>query len=467
MSDESFSAMYAFTGSWHYGPTVAEYYAGLHLEPASSTTTYARLTVLYTYTATGYLQQLSNALYPSQVFWTGNSEDAFGQVASENYGGGLISSTIAHSDPLGRITGISSTSGSTTLQGLSYQWDALGNLTSRSDSTTANGNQSEQFQYDLLNRLTSAQVTDSGGVQPAVTYGYDALGDITSKSDTGTYSYGGGAGPHAVTSISGAAGVSYAYDADGNMTNRNGTTITWNSLNLPTQITESSSNSSSFAYAPDKHRYYQSAEINGVAETTVYVGGYEAVTTGGVTTYRHHLMADGREVAEIDLSNSGSSVTEKVSYVLTDHLGSTDVVETTDGNNNVLGTAYMSFSAWGGRREPGTWLPPVGATETQADHAANRYGFTHQEMLDNVGLVHMNGRVYDPSLGRFLSVDPVFEFPTNTQSLNPYSYVLNNPLSMTDPTGYAISCIHTGQSTTCSGSIEVTGSHIAQQVSAT
>ncbi|HVA55080.1 MAG TPA: RHS repeat-associated core domain-containing protein [Gammaproteobacteria bacterium] len=51
--------------------------------------------------------------------------------------------------------------------------------------------------------------------------------------------------------------------------------------------------------------------------------------------------------------------------------------------------------------------------------------------------VHMNGRVYDPSLGRFLSVDPVFEFPTNMQSLNPYSYVLNNPLSMTDPTGYA------------------------------
>ena len=48
----------------------------------------------------------------------------------------------------------------------------------------------------------------------------------------------------------------------------------------------------------------------------------------------------------------------------------------------------------------------------------------------------MNGRVYDPNLGRVLSVDPVFQFPTNTQSLNHYSYVLNNPLSLTDPTGY-------------------------------
>lgn len=51
------------------------------------------------------------------------------------------------------------------------------------------------------------------------------------------------------------------------MVNRAGTTITWNSLNLPTQITESSSNSSTFSYAPDKHRYYQSAVINGVTET--------------------------------------------------------------------------------------------------------------------------------------------------------------------------------------------------------
>lgn len=309
-------------------------------------------------------------------------------------------------------------------------------------------------------------------MQPAVSYSYDALGDITYKSDTGTYSYGGGAGPHAVTSISGPAGGSYGYDADGNMINRNGTTIAWNSLNLPTQITQSGSNSSGFAYAPDKHRYYQSAVINGVTETTVYVGAFEAVTTGGVTKYRYHLSADSREVAEVDLSNSGSSVTEKISYILSDHLGSTDVVETTDVNGNMLSTTYMSFSAWGNRREPGTWLPPVGSTETQTDHNADRYGFTHQEMLDNVGIVHMNGRIYDPNLGRFLSVDPVFEFPTNTQSLNPYSYVLNNPLSMTDPTGYVADSCGTGQtscpdsspqsqSTTVHVSYTPTGSHIA------
>ena len=143
-----------------------------------------------------------------------------------------------------------------------------------------------------------------------------------------------------------------------------------------------------------------------------------------------------------------------MSYVLTDHLGSTDVVETTDPSGTMLSTAQMIFSAWGGRREPTTWLPPVGSAEALADHDADRYGFTHQEMLDNVNLIHMNGRVYDPNLGRFLSVDPVFEFPTNTQSLNPYSYVLNNPLSMTDPTGYVVNACNAGQ-TTCSTSESV------------
>ncbi|KOO60056.1 hypothetical protein WH43_00045 [Rheinheimera sp. KL1] len=48
----------------------------------------------------------------------------------------------------------------------------------------------------------------------------------------------------------------------------------------------------------------------------------------------------------------------------------------------------------------------------------------------------MNGRAYDYNLGRFLSVDPVIQSPGNSQSLNPYSYIMNNPLAGTDPTGY-------------------------------
>ncbi|HET9034086.1 MAG TPA: RHS repeat-associated core domain-containing protein [Dokdonella sp.] len=69
-------------------------------------------------------------------------------------------------------------------------------------------------------------------------------------------------------------------------------------------------------------------------------------------------------------------------------------------------------------------------------------GFTGHQHVDDVRLIHMNGRVYDYELGRFLSVDPVIQFPTSTQSMNPYSYIMNNPLSGRDPTGYA-ACLST------------------------
>ena len=51
-------------------------------------------------------------------------------------------------------------------------------------------------------------------------------------------------------------------------------------------------------------------------------------------------------------------------------------------------------------------------------------------------VIHMNGRIYDPYLGRMLQADPFIQFPTNTQSYNRYSYVLNNPFAYTDPSGY-------------------------------
>jgi len=66
-------------------------------------------------------------------------------------------------------------------------------------------------------------------------------------------------------------------------------------------------------------------------------------------------------------------------------------------------------------------------------------GFTQHEHLNSIALIHMNGRAYDYNLGRFLSVDPIIQFPANSQSLNPYSYLMNNPMSGTDPSGY-MSC---------------------------
>jgi RHS repeat-associated protein len=92
------------------------------------------------------------------------------------------------------------------------------------------------------------------------------------------------------------------------------------------------------------------------------------------------------------------------------------------------------FDAFGAPREGGWQNRPNG----ELGSAVSPRGFTGHEHLDDVGgLVHVNGRAYDPLLGRFLSVDPIIQFPSNSQSLNPYSYILNNPMAGTDPSGYS------------------------------
>ncbi|MGI0135015.1 MAG: RHS repeat-associated core domain-containing protein, partial [Candidatus Micrarchaeaceae archaeon] len=79
-------------------------------------------------------------------------------------------------------------------------------------------------------------------------------------------------------------------------------------------------------------------------------------------------------------------------------------------------------------------------------------GYTGQESLDSVSLVDYNARLYDPALGRFLSVDPMIGHPGSTQSINPYSYVENNPLNKIDPTGEETTCSQNGSSgSTCGG----------------
>lgn len=78
-----------------------------------------------------------------------------------------------------------------------------------------------------------------------------------------------------------------------------------------------------------------------------------------------------------------------------------------------------------------------GILSALAEHATASGRASEDEVLDCFGLVHMNGRIYDPLLGRFLSADLVVQNPASLQCFNRYSYVLNNPLTLTDPSGFA------------------------------
>ncbi|MYH68672.1 MAG: hypothetical protein F4147_00660 [Gammaproteobacteria bacterium] len=164
----------------------------------------------------------------------------------------------------------------------------------------------------------------------------------------------------------------------------------------------------------------------GVGDYTYGSARPHAVTRAGNLNYTYD--ANGNVTAE---ARTG----ERARYLLTDHLGSLSRI--IDEAGSVLQS--FRFDAWGQRRNPDDAGVLAQLTLTSPLHTRlTARGFTGHEMLDAAGIVHMNGRIYDPTLGRFLQPDPVIQFPDYTQGRNRYSYVLNNPLTHTDPTGYFI-----------------------------
>ena len=255
---------------------------------------------------------------------------------------------------------------------------------------------------------------------------YDASGNILQKSDIGNYVYGNASRPHAVMA---AGSETFTYDRNGNLATRNGLGQSWASFNLPTTLRKPGYQSQ-FVYGPDRERWRQVATYQNGTETTHYVGSLlekESTTSTGLTYWRHYVPTPGGSTVVISRNSNGTSST---TYVVPDHLGSSDTLLNEAGAT----VARESFGAFGTRR--GSNWSAATAPDWLGIANTTRQGFTGHEMLDNVGLVHMNGRVYDPALGRFLSADPLIGDLGDSQSVNPYAYVGNRPLNASDPTGY-------------------------------
>ena len=167
--------------------------------------------------------------------------------------------------------------------------------------------------------------------------------------------------------------------------------------------------------------------------TVIYAGAYEAEYTANALTASRTYLAEG-------VLHNGAGTQMGLSFMHQDRLGSALVI--TDKGGAILTSdgaqaEFRSFDAFGKARDNKGWDSFGGQLfANNPNGKRNRKGFTGHEHLDEAGLIHMNGRAYDYNLGRFYGVDPVIQFPTNSQSLNGYSYLMNNPLSGTDPTGY-------------------------------
>jgi len=372
------------------------------------------------YDSWGYLSQVKDNA-AGTVFWSLGSTNDSNLPTSEGLGNGVTVSS-AYTSYTNEITSRSEgTGGSTTnLQNLTYDWDPAGNLRNRQDHIQA---LQEVFAHDSMNRLTSSTLNGTTNL----TMTYDAAGNITSKSDVGAANYVyDSSHKHAVKT---AGSWSMTYDANGNMITRAGGSITWKSYNLPESITSGGS-SAQFWYNADHQRWKQVANYNGTTETTHYIGGLLEVTTrgSGSTEYRHQIPAGSSTAIYTRRTDS----TADTYYATSDHLGSADLIF--DSIGNVM--AKESFTPFGARRASNWSNQPPSPSDFTVFGNTTRKGFTRHEMIDSVNLVHMNGRVYDPYLGRFLSADTVVQNPAATESVNPYAYAWNDPLRYIDPSGH-------------------------------
>ena len=399
----------------------------------------------YLYNTNGHLEE-ENDPDGSVIYRRITDRDVRGQVKTASLGqhGGSFkySLTTSFYTETGQANTIVVNNGSTNVQDLGYTYDVYGNLDTR--STYVGGTTTETFGYDYVQRLTSSYRSFSGGGNSSVLYTYDASGNFFSKGDyASSYSYHASR-PHVVTSINrvGGGSVTFAHDNNGNVTQGDGENITYNAFNKPVLIeTPSQTVWSQFEYGADLMRYRQEKDTG---ELTYYVDKLmEIITVGTSTDYRHYLSDIAVLTKTGDLSDSNPGI----NYTLRDRLGSVATV-VDDTGLSVEPRAYDPF----GKPRNGNWTDK---TPAEVKSNITDRGFTDHEHLDDWQLIHMNGRGYDYNLGRFLSIDPIIQAPGNSQSLNPFAYIMNNPLSGTDPSGYFCQPA-TGTHIASCGSVDIT-----------
>lgn len=413
-----------------------------------------QLSVRYVYEEGGTLHKVvDNA--SGRALWTLQKQDATGLALSERLGNSTTTERFV--DPLKRVKMIEttrSTPGSSgpatvTLQQLAYDYGPGAMIKSRHNVSPDQTLQTtEDFSYDFLGRLTHWAVFQNC-LQSTQEYLLDDHGNTTALrvlsgvGRTATLKYGPSptsphAGPFAVREITeGGATVEFQYDEAGRQTS-GGRTITWSEFDLPRRI-QTSASDVRFLYDAAHNRTVKKV---GTSNRTLYGGKlYELRRTAAGTTHVFNLAGPTGVFAQVYWTTTGDGApAEETWYFHTDSLGTPDLASN-DGVASI--TRATRHEPFGQRRDVFEIAAPAALSSSSS------VGFTGHEADDEVGLINMRGRMYDPGTMRFLTPDPLAGSPLFSQSHNLYSYVYNNPVNFTDPTGFecaygADTCISQG-----------------------
>lgn len=354
-----------------------------------------------TYSYNNAWQQVGVATSLGGSYLTAATYNALGQGLTQTYGNGVVA-TNTYEAKTSRLSTLNVQGSSGTPYQRTYGYDLAGNV-----QTIASASETLHYTYDHRDRLSSACTwvsgsCTSGGSNLNESYSYDVIGNLTIKAGT-SYTYSSSR-PHAVSSV---GGNTYSYDNNGNLQSGGGRTYTWTSDNVPSQIVNGST-TETYTYDGEGTRVVKTGVTGSVTTRTVYVGAGLVEYTGTTVTTNYGIAFRTK------VGNNPSTLT----YRHSDHLGSTSATSTPSGNLS----AAQEFTPWGGVRSGS-----ITGTELN---------FTGQRRDSGTGLLYYNARYYDANLGRFLSADTIAPDPANPQSRNRYTYVLNNPLGYTDPSGH-------------------------------
>ena len=177
-----------------------------------------------------------------------------------------------------------------------------------------------------------------------------------------------------------------------------------------------------------ERRKMQLYENNQLVKTRIYCGMYEKETDSAANVKQYCYIAGGNGVTAVLINEELYFLRRDVQGTITGLVNQNDSIVEEYSYDACLSRC----SREGRRRNPTNWTYDS-VPQPQYMHR----GYTMHEMLDEFGLINMNGRCYDPVVGRFLSPDIIVQNPNNTQCYNRYSYAVNNPLKYTDPSGWS------------------------------
>ncbi|MCQ9639363.1 T6SS effector amidase Tae4 family protein, partial [Chryseobacterium sp. WG14] len=370
-----------------------------------------------------------------KILWELKETNAKDQVVKAKLGVADINNTY---DANGFLTGVNHSSAiKPSILQLSYSFDAIKNEL-KSRTTGGDFNIVESFDYDDNNRLVN-WTNPVTGIKPSTNRNvYDVKGRITQNDQVGTIKFENSAKVYQPTGMTLNAAGTQNYNNDLIQS------IVYNENNDPVFI-DGEKGDVAFQYGLTSMRqrvtYGGNFSTDGEGRLTKYYSedaSYEIVKDNTTGKEKHVLYIGGTPYeSNIVFLKDFTESSGSYKFLHKDYIGSILAISDEVGNK----LEQRHFDAWGNFTHLQIKNGAVITNALAIEETIQKYGllldrgYTSHEHFLEVSIIHMNGRLYDPLLRRFLNADENIQDSYNTQNYNKYGYVLNNPLMFNDPSG--------------------------------